>query len=542
MVKDNKISEGTMFCPHADNDMNHGDNREFETRTKRVVSNSLLLFMRMLFVTVINLYAVRLVLRGLGVVDYGIYYAVSGIVLTSSFVILVLSTSLQRFYSFAFGKNDRQLIDQLFASSINIIILLSVIILLLLETVGLWYINNELSYPAERADVVFWVYQFAILSFVFTLLLVPFTAPLFSHEDMGIYALLSCVDYGLRFVIALLIASTPIDKLVFYASALFLVSFIMFVLYATITMKKYPECKYRVVKDKNIYKSLLTFSGWTMYGALAGTGMIQGSILILNFFFGPLANAAFAIANQVYNAFSSLSNSIVLSFRPAMIKAYAEGKTDYLNSLFSLNNKVLLYVTACVAIPMVFEMDFILQLWLGDDLTTDMVVFSRFFVVYIMFVVMHNPITTIIQSTGNIKKYQLIVQTITLFSLPLAIILFIFNFPSYYIFVSIIICCVIAHIFRIYCLKEQYPFFSTIDYLKKILIPGLFILVLTSIYSWMFYIIVSNEIVRFFVIIITSPCLLLILAYFLGVTSLERQSVNQYVKRFLKHRWHILSF
>lgn len=508
--------------------------QEYGHRTKRIVSNSLMLFFRIFFITIINLYSVKYVLKGLGVLDYGVYNAVSGIVLTSSFVILVLSTSIQRFYSFAFGKKDHSLIDNLFSASCNIIFLLSVVIIVLLETIGLWYINYKLNIPADRLDAVNWVYQFASFSFIFTLLLVPFTAPIFSHEDMGIYAVLSCVDYGFRFVIAVLIAISPIDRLVFYSAGLLIIAIIMFLSYAIIAYRKYKECRYKKIKDKKIYKDLLSFSGWTMYGALAGTGIIQGSILILNSFFGPIANAAFAVANQLYNAFSSLSNSIVLSFRPAMIRAYAEEERDYLKRLFSLNNKVIMYLTACVAIPLFFEMEFILIHWL-PEITSDMVIYSQLFILYALLSVMHNPITTLIQSTGRIKKYQLLVQTITLLSLPLAIILFELGYPSYYMFLSIICCCVIAHVFRLYCLKELFPDFSITGYVKTIILPGIAILSITSLSAWLLYNNISNEMIRFLTICLLIPVIVLVLAFVFGMSNNERNTLIHFIKEYIKH-------
>ena len=511
----------------------HVNNHEFGHRTKRIVSNSFLLFFRMLFVTVINLYAVRFVLKGLGMVDYGVFNAVFGIVMTSSFLILVFSTSIQRFYSYAFGKKDKEMIEELFSASCNILIILSFVILLLLETVGLWYINTCLNIPIDRIYAVNWVFQFASISFLFTLLLVPFTASVFSHEDMGIYALMSCVDYGLRFVVAVLIVTSPIDRLIFYSSGLLVVSIIIFVSYAYIVHKRYEECRYRAVKNRSTYRELLSFSGWTMYGALAGTGMIQGSTLILNFFFGPVANAAFAIANQLYNAFSSLANSIVLSFRPTMIKSYAEENYRYLINLFSTNNKILIYLTGCVAIPIVFEMEFILTHWL-DDITPDMVLYSQLFIAYAVLIAMHNPITTIIQSTGRIKKYQLLVQTITLLSLPLAIVMFKFGLPSYYMFVSILFCCVVAHVFRIYCLKELFPDFNVKDYLAHIVIPGAVTISLTVFLTWLIYINISNQIINFVVVFVTSPLILCLLALLIGISKTERVQLIDFVKTNIK--------
>lgn len=199
-----------------------------KSNTKRIISNSLALFLRMIFVTIINIYSVRFVLKGLGIVDYGIFYAISGVVLVGTFLIPVISSSLQRFYSYSLGKKDEKTLSSLFPISCNIVLALSAIILLILEVVGLWYINNHLNIPTNKTDIVIWVYQAAIASFIFTIWLVPFTALIFSHEDMKIYAVLSCMDCALKFAAALAISYVGGSALLYYSVAHLLISWYWF--------------------------------------------------------------------------------------------------------------------------------------------------------------------------------------------------------------------------------------------------------------------------------------------------------------------------
>lgn len=497
--------------------------------TKRIFTNSVALFLRMIFVSIINIYSVRFILKGLGIIDYGVYYAISSVVLMGTFLIPVLSSSLQRFYSYFLGKKDHKALNSLFSISCNIVLALSTIILLVLEIVGLWYIQKHLNIPADRANVALWVYQAAIFTFIATIWLIPFTALIFSHEDMKIYAVLSCIDCALKFAAALM--TTFIDghnALLYYATAIIIISLILVTAYYLVARKKYSECEYKLVTEKFLYKKVLAFSGWTLYGALAGTTMIQGSVITLNFFFGPLANAAFAVANNLYNAFNSLANSVALSFKPAMVKLYAEGNTPELGMLFYLNNKLLLYMMAAVSIPIIAEMRTILSLWLGNY-TEDMVIYCRLFVIYTLCQVMHHPITTIIQSTGDVKKYFVYVETLMILSLPINIILFKIKLPSYYLFVTIIICCIMSYGLRIICLKKKMRSFSVIKYVRELIIPGFLILFLSFMISYIIHHTIAHDLARLTVEIIVIPTLLVALTFLFGITQVERKGIMNLV-------------
>lgn len=200
------------------------------------------------------------------------------------------------------------------------IVLLCIIILIVFETAGVYFVQDEMIIPIERMNAAMATFQITIISFLFSLLQVPFLAMVLANENMGIYALISCVDSLLKLVSAYLIAFAPIDKLIFYSICLFIVASTTFIMYVTICITKYKECRYCMVKDKNIYVGILKFIGWTSLGSFSGVGLVQGSIILLNVFFGPLANAAFGIANNIYNALMSLGNSTIVAFRPATIK------------------------------------------------------------------------------------------------------------------------------------------------------------------------------------------------------------------------------
>lgn len=435
-------------------------------KSRRIASNTLVLFVRMFLLTLINLYAVRLVLNGLGEEDYGIFNTVAGVITTGICVSSVLELSMQRFYSVAMGEHDTQRLQSIFSASIVIILILVALIILLLETVGLWFLNTHIVIPAARMATTQWVYQFATASFVLSILQIPFTSAIFAHEEMGLYALVSTIDCLLKLSVAILINHIAEDHLMVYSAGLMLTALITCLSYSLVGRCRYQECRLKLTKDKKLYKGLLFFSGWALYGSIASVGLIQGSTILLNVFFGPVIVAAFAVSLQINNAFGTLCNSMVMAFRPAMIKAYAEKNFGYLNKLFAVANKFLLYLLLTIGIPLIIGMEYILCWWL-KDVNADMVLFARFIIVYIICFSLHNPITIIMQAAGKVKEYHFPVESITLLCLPTTWGLFMLGFPPYYVCISMISICLLAHIVRIWCLRSHYQYFSLAAYLTS---------------------------------------------------------------------------
>lgn len=507
--------------------------RDAYQKNKRIASNTILLFLRMLVITIINLYSVRLVLRGLGTEDYGIFNAVAGVVTTSSFLSSVLAESIQRFFSFALGKKDNKALGNIFSESINILIVLSIIILIFFETIGLWFVHTQLNIPDSRMASMEWIYQCALFAFLFSLLEIPFTAAIFSHEDMGLYALISTIDCLGRLTVAILLGVTLFDHLSFYGSGLLIVSFCIFLMYVVIGYRRYPECHYHRPNDKHLYKKLLNFSGWTLFGSLANTGMMQGSTILINIFFGPILNAAFGIAQQINNAFNALCNSMVLPFRPAMIKAYAEGNNHYLNQLFSVSNKFLIYILTAIALPLLFEMDSILKLWLGKT-SDSILLFSRLMVIFTVFLAMHNPITIIMHANGHIREYHLPVESIILCCLPITWGLYLLGCPAYSVFIAMIGLCLMAHIVRLFCLRHFYDQFSIGQYLYRIILPATCIALMGIVLTDILHNYITVAAYRLIVIFLTEPCFVLVLAFFLGLNPQEKTICKQIFAKTLK--------
>jgi len=446
-----------------------------------------------------------------------------------------LAISTQRFYSFAIGKGDQDKLKDIFSASVNLMLILAVIIIIFFETAGLWFVNSEMTIPSDRMVAANWIFQFALVAFVFSIIQIPFMGTVFAREHMGVYTLISTFDSLAKLLIAFLIKGAAYDKLIFYGVAMAIEACLAMVAYIVIARSRYPECHYVKVKDSRLYKSLISFSGWTFYGSLAGVGMVQGSIILLNTFFGPIVNAAFAIANQVYNALNTLCNSIVLAFRPAMIKAYSSNDYPYLDQLFSASNKALTYLLTAVAIPFIFEARTILNVWLGEKQTTnEMVLFSQLIIIYTVALALQNPITIIMQATGKIKYYSLLVETLTTTSVPLSWIFFEAGMPPVYLFVSLISTIIVAHFVRLILLRHYYKAFRIGHYFTTFILPAACVIIINSMSIWLSQQSVSSELIRFIVTFSVSILATMVLALIIGVNCQERQRIYQFIRLALR--------
>ena len=505
-------------------------NKDIQNRSKRIASNTLVLFARMLIITFVNLYTVRWVLAGLGTEDYGIFNAVAGVVTASTCISSVLALSTQRFYSFAMGKGEQERLKEIFSVSLNIVMLIALFLFVLFEIAGPWLVSTQLTIPGERLEAAQWILQFSLFSFIFTLLQIPFIGAVFANENMGYYALISTIDCIVKLVIAYCIGMTGGDNLVYYGVALMLEAFMVMLLYVIIARRKYPECKYTIVKKKTLYKELFSFSGWSFYGALAGVGMTQGSTIILNVFFGPIINAAFGIANQIYNAINTLTNSVVIAFRPAMIKSYSAKENEYLEQLFFASSKSILYLLAMVLIPFIFEAETLLTLWLGEC-TPTMVLFARLYAVYTICLALHNPITTIIQATGNIRKYSMYVESMTILCLPVSWLLFKLGMPPYFVFVTMIGLCILAHIIRLLMLQASISDLTVSKYLARLVLPGILIISITTLIVYCVEGLHTNWILQLLLSFAISAVSISILLYVIGISTKERSLIEELVNR-----------
>lgn len=503
------------------------NNDTTNSKSRHIANNTIVLFVRMIVLTAINLYAVRLVLRGLGDEDYGIFNTVIGVVTATNMFSGVLALAIQRFFSYALGQEDQKRLQDIFSVSIVIMGALSVGLFIFLETAGLWFVDTQLVIPLERMPAAHVAYQFSIITLLLSILQIPFMAAIFSHEDMGTYALISTAECLLKLGAAVSISILMADHLIVYSGGLALTSILVFFMYAIIA-RGYKECHFRKPQDRSLYRQLITFSGWTLFGSLASTAMIQGNTILLDIFFGPVIVAAFGIALQINNAFNALCNSLVLAFRPPMIKAFAEKSYNYLNQLFTVANKLMLYILIAIALPLIAEMDTILQIWLGNH-SENTVLFARLIIVYMICLVLHNPITIIMQASGHVKEYHVPVEGFMLLCLPLTWLLFKLGMPAFSLLLTMIGITIVAHGIRLLCLRHFYQVFSIRNYFSTLIIPGTIILGIATLVTFLIRSHMDGSTLRLCLIFLIIPLVISMLVFLIGINKKERSLIVEMI-------------
>lgn len=490
----------------------------------------MILYIRMIIVMIINLYTVRLVIQTLGDLDYGIFTVIAGVVIMFQSVSSVLSTSTQRFYSYYIGEQREREIIHIFSASLNIFIIYAFVILLLSETIGLWFINNCLNIPLNRMVAANWLYQFSILAFIATILQTPYSSAVIAYENMNIFAVISLSECFLKLIAIIAISIYSRYQLVLYGASLLIVPVISLISYYSICKKKYNGCSY-IRKPKNrLYKELLSFSGWHLFSSFASVGMNQINTILVNIFFGLIVNAARGIALQLTNALSSFSGSFIMAVRPPLIKAYAEKDYPTLNKLFNYSNKFIFYLMLLIILPLYIGIAPILDLWIGES-SEEMIQFCRLCLIYSFILSLNNPISIIVQATGKIKNYFIYVEVFTLLCPLATYFLFKVGFPASSTFYAMIISIICSHFVRLICLKRVYPLFEVKTYCISFLLRAIIVTLLTIVSVLIFkYFILSNVWYDMFFSILTA----IVFTLSIGLNAKERNILDQNVRRLIQ--------
>lgn len=477
----------------------------------------------MAIIMVVNLYMVRLVLNTLGVVDYGVYDVVAGVVLLFQSVSSVLSLSTQRYFSYALGEGNKEKIALTYSSSIFVFLFFSVIVLLISESIGLWFLNNYLDIPDNRMAAANWVYQFSILSFIFIILQIPFSSAVIAYEDMDLFSIISLGECFLKLLSVVLLAYLQTDRLILYGLFLMLVSLIALCAYMIVVAKKYDQCKFNF-KSTGQWRELLTFAGWTMFGSVASVSITQVCTFLVNIFFGPVVNAARAIAFQVSHTLNSFCGNFLMAVRPPMIKAYAEEQYDYLNKLFIYCTKLVFYGMLMIFIPLYLDMEYILGLWLKTS-DPQTVLFSRLMMIYTFILVLGNPITIIMHATGYVKQYHIFVEIPTLAVMPFTYLFFKLGFPAESTYIITIIAIILSHFIRLGCLNHYYPYYELKNYFLSFVVRSVLVTVISYITLKYVHNLCGNSLVGLAILGVASLITVSSLAYFLGLNWKERENL-----------------
>lgn len=433
---------------------------------KRIAKNTLLLYFRMLFMMIVSLYTSRVILNALGVEDFGIYNVVGGVVAMFSVISGSLSAAISRFITYELGKGDQSKLNKIFSASVTIQLLLSLIIVVLIESVGVWFLNAKMTIPAERMTAANWVLQFSIVTFVINLISVPYNAAIIAHERMSAFAYISILEAVCKLTIAFLIMVSPMDKLIFYAILMCMVSVIVRFTYGHYCKKHFAECTYHFHWDADILKKMFGFAGWNFIGASSAVLRDQGGNIVINLFYGPTVNAARGIAIQVNSAIMGFVSNFMTALNPQITKSYASGDREYMMTLIFQGARLSFYMLLLLSLPVLVNTHYILVLWL-KLVPEHAVLFVQLILIFAMSESISNPLVTAMLATGKIRNYQIVVGGLQMMNLPISYVCLRFGcIPETVLVVAIAIsqCCLAA---RLYMLRRMIGL-SSIQYMKKV--------------------------------------------------------------------------
>jgi O-antigen/teichoic acid export membrane protein len=481
----------------------------------------------------VGLYTVRVVLNTLGVEDYGIYNVVAGVVAMFSFLSNSLANASQRYFSFEIGRSQFEQLKKIFNLSITIYVFIVILILLLAETIGLWFLNNKLVIPPERKDAVQWIYQSAILSFILTMLTTPYMASVIAHENMRIYAYIGIIEAILKLVVVFVLQIITADKLKLYGILLCIVTFINTGIYRFVCTKKYKECRFRLFWDIVLFKELISFVGWNLFGTMASLVRNQGINILLNIYFGPVVNAARAIARQVDSVILSFIYNINTAARPQIVKYYASGnKPETLRLVFRIS-KLTIFLLFFFVLPVQLELPAIFKIWLRE-FPEYTIIFTRLILVNLVIDSFCYPLISLSHATGKIKIFQLGVSGCYMLNLPVGLILLNIGFPSVSVFIIGIGTSLISYIFMLSYLSRQLHF-SIKEYCNDVAIPVISVLLIGSLIPVFFVYIFPVGTIRLFITIIVCTLSLGFSVLFIGFTLKERLAVINGIKKRICH-------
>lgn len=490
---------------------------------KRIAKNTLLLYFRMLFMMAVSLYTSRVVLNALGVEDFGIYNVVGGVVAMFSMLSGSLSAAITRFITYELGTGNQENLRKIFSSSVTIQIGLALLIILLAEAVGVWFLNVKMNIPGTRMVAANWVFQFSILTFAINLISVPYNASIIAHERMSAFAYISILEAIGKLAIAFLIVISPMDKLVFYAILMCAVALVVRFAYGAYCKKHFEECTYHFIFDKELLKRMFVFAGWNFIGATSGVLRDQGGNIVINLFCGPVVNAARGIAFQVNNAISGFVTNFMTALNPQITKSYAAGDRDYMMALINQGARLSFYMLLLLSLPVLVNTHYILSLWL-KIVPDHAVLFVQLVLIFAMSESISNPLITAMLATGRIRNYQLVVGGLQMMNLPVSYILLRMGmFPEVVLVVAIAIsqCCLAA---RLLMLRGMIGL-SVRKYLKKVYLNVLAVTVIASVLPFLMTNVLTESFLNFILSSFVALICTGITIYYVGCNKVERQFV-----------------
>jgi O-antigen/teichoic acid export membrane protein len=474
------------------------------------------------------------VLDVLGATDYGINNIITGVVVLFSFLNNALLSATQRFLNFYLGKKDYDTTETVFCMSMNTYLLFSVIVLIIGETVGLWFVQTQLNIPIERMNVAVWVYQLALIQFITSLLRIPYNATIIAYERMGFYAYVSLVEVLLKLGCVYLLYITTFDKLLVYSILYTIIPIIINLAYKTFCNHNFKTSFYRIIWDKSIFKELFGFTGWSLFGSVANLLAQQGLNILLNIFHGVTVNAAAGIANQVSTSVFGFVSNFQTAFQPQIVKTYASGEHNRFFQLIMQTSKFSFFLVLMIFTPIILTIDHILAIWL-KDVPEYTGIFCQLILVYLALEALSAPLWMGVQATGKIRNYQILIAVIIGLNFPLAYLYLKLGYPPYCVWWIRIGINIVTLIVR--CIYMKYNLcFSIILYLKKVIYPILGVTLFSIIIPCWIDHVLQQSAFNFVLVVASSVVISIVLIYFIGMSSSEKKIVKKMIEIMIRNK------
>lgn len=502
---------------------------------KRIARNSIFLSIRMVFVLCINLYTTRAVLNALGVEDYGVYNVVCGCVSMFSFLSTAISNGIQRFFNFELAKNGIEGGKKVYNTALLIQFILAILFFAILETVGLWYLNNHVVVPLGRENAAFWNFQFAVLSFILIVIQSPFSAAIMAHEKMDYYAIISVSNAVLNLLVVLILDLFSFDKLVLYGSLILLVNittFLMNIIYARLS---FAEIRIERLFDRKLLREMIGFSGWNVFGSFSGIMMDQGMNLLLNSFFGPVVNAARGVTMQIRGGLQSFVQNITIPIRPQVIQSYAKGDVSRtINLTFSISKLSCLLLFA-LSLPILVEIDFVLDTWLKGNVPEHTSTFA-FIVIAITFINnLNSAVSGVVHASGKMRNYQVSTSLVALLSLPVCYLVLRYGAsPELAMCISFLFIA-LSQIVALLVLRTIVSF-KLRYYLEQVILPVVKVAIVCIWMPVILHIYVQEGFLRFASIIVASEICVIPAAYYLALNNTEKTLIKELLLKLMKKK------
>lgn len=504
-------------------------NQESE-KNKRIARNTIALYIRTLITLAVGLFTSRVVLNVLGIDNFGIYNVVGGVVAMFNIVTTSLSQSISRYLTFELGRDNKEKLNMIFSTSVNIQILMSVVIIVLIEAFGVWFLNNKINIPPDRIYAANWVLQFSVLAFIVNLISVPYNASIIAHEKMKAFAYVSILEAVMKLMIAYLLYISLVDKLITYAFLLLLVSIIIRMVYGQYCKRHFEECKYSFVFDKKLFADMSKFAGWNFLASTAYIFNTQGINIISNIFFGVAINAARGVATQVDGITRNFVSNFTTAVRPQIVKSYSVGDTNYMNKLVCSGAKYSCFLMLLFALPFMFEAESILKVWL-KLVPEHSPSFIRLTMVVSLIWLLGDTMYTSIMAIGKLKKYMIYETCITCLVFPISYFAFFINMPPETAYIVYAIAYILLMLLRLWYLNKVEQFPITL-FLNGVIGPVALTTLLASVVPLTFKCIFHDgSIASFIISICLCVCSFIISVFLVGLSREEKALIISKIKK-----------